>query len=72
MTIHYIIQAIFVIVGIVSILAAILNWEWFFNAQNSQFIVKSLGRKKARAFYAILGIVMIGIGIYFYTQIENI
>lgn len=71
MTMHYIIQSIFVLVGIVSLMASAFNWEWFFNAQNSQFIVKNMGRNSARMFYAIIGIVMIGTGIYFYTKLKQ-
>lgn len=71
MTAHYIIQVVFVLVGILSLLASVLNWEWFFTAQNSQFIVKTLGRTKARIFYAILGIGMIAAGIYFYMSVQK-
>lgn len=73
MTIHYIIQSVFVFIGLLTILAAIFNWEWLFTAHNSQFIVKSIGRNKARIFYAIIGAAMIAAGIYFYISVsENI
>lgn len=72
MIMHYIIQSIFVLVGAVSLLASIFNWEWFFNAQNSQFIVRSLGLNSARIFYAVIGLAMIGAGIYFYTKLNEV
>ena len=53
-------------------MAAILNWDWFFKANNSQFIVKALGRNKSRIFYAALGIGMIAAGIYFFLFVRNI
>ena len=42
---QYIVQGIFVVAGIISLLAAVFDWEWFFTARNTQFAVKSVGRK---------------------------
>ena len=50
MGMHYLIQAIFVLVGLLSVLAALFNWEWFFTAHNTQFIVSNAGRQRARLF----------------------
>ena len=58
MGMHYLIQAIFVLVGLLSVLAALFNWEWFFTAHNTQFIVSNAGRQRARLFYAILGLLI--------------
>ena len=69
---HYLIQGIFAIVGLLAILASLFNWNWFFNSQNTQFIVKNVGRKQARLFYALLGILMIATAIYFYTEVSKI
>lgn len=68
---HYIIQSVFVLVGILSILASVFNWKWFFTAHNSQFIVRNLGRNKARIFYALLGIGMIAAGVYFFLSVQE-
>ncbi|MBU3837205.1 MAG: immunity 17 family protein [Candidatus Phocaeicola faecigallinarum] len=68
---HYIIQSVFVLVGILSLMASVFNWEWFFTAQNSQFIVRTLGRNKSRIFYAILGLAMIVAGIYFFLSVRE-
>lgn len=68
---HYIIQSVFVLVGILSLMASVFNWEWFFTAQNSQFIVRALGRNKSRIFYAILGLSMIAAGIYFFLTVRE-
>ena len=43
---HYIIQAIFVLVGLLTLLASLFNWDWFFTARNTQFIVANTGRKR--------------------------
>ena len=69
---HYLIQGIFVIVGLLAIGAAIFDWDWFFQAQNTQLIVKNVGRKRARLFYAVLGILMIATAVYFFLEIQKI
>lgn len=71
MGMHYLIQAIFVLVGLLSVLAALFNWEWFFTAHNTQFIVSNAGRQRARLFYAILGLLMIATGIYFFLNVQK-
>ena len=68
---HYLIQGIFVIVGLLAIGAAIFDWDWFFQAQNTQLIVKNVGRKRARLFYAALGILMIAAAVYFFLEIQK-
>lgn len=68
---HYLIQGIFVIVGLLAIGAAIFDWDWFFQAQNTQLIVKNVGRKRARLFYAVLGILMIATAVYFFLEIQK-
>jgi uncharacterized membrane protein YwzB len=72
MGMHYLIQGIFALIGILAVLASIFNWNWFFQSQNSQFIVKNVGRKQARLFYAFLGILMIATAIYFFSEIQKI
>nr|WP_320057590.1 immunity 17 family protein [uncultured Bacteroides sp.] len=63
---QYFVQGIFAVAGIVAILAAALNWDWFFNAQNAQLIVRNVGRKRARLFYGVLGIILVGMSIFFF------
>ena len=71
MGMHYLIQGIFALIGLLALFASIFNWDWFFKAQNSQFIVKNVGRKQARLFYAFLGILMIATAVYFYLEIQK-
>ena len=70
MGMHYLIQGIFAIVGLLAILASIFNWDWFFQSQNTQIIVKNAGRKQARLFYALLGLLMIATAIYFFMEVQ--
>lgn len=65
---QYIVQGIFVVAGIISLLAAVFDWEWFFTARNTQFAVKSVGRKRARLFYGVLGIILIGMSVFFFPE----
>lgn len=69
---QYFVQGLFALAGIVSILAAVLNWDWFFNTQNVQFIIKNVGRKRARLFYGILGLILVATAIFFFFQKESI
>lgn len=62
---HYFIQGIFALTGTVSLLAALLDWEWFFTAQNTQFIVQNVGRRQARWFYGVLGALLICTAMFF-------
>lgn len=68
---HYFIQCIFVIGGLIAFLSAIFNWNWFFTAQNTQFIVKNTGRRKARLIYAVIGLAMICTGVFFFLYIQK-
>jgi small neutral amino acid transporter SnatA (MarC family) len=67
----YIVQGLFIVAGIISILAALFNWNWFFSAQNAQFIVRNIGRKWARVFYGTLGLILIAAAVFFYFQVNQ-
>ena len=69
---HYIIQALFVLVGLLALLAALFNWDWFFTAQNTQFVVANVGRKQARLFYAVIGVLMMATGVFFFLSVRGI
>ncbi|MDR3118784.1 MAG: immunity 17 family protein [Mediterranea sp.] len=65
---HYFVQGLFAVTGIIALLASLLNWNWFFHAQNTQLIVRNVGRPLARLFYGILGAVLMGMALYFYVE----
>lgn len=69
---QYLIQGIFAAAGIVSLLAALLDWEWFFTARNAQFIVRNVGRRQARWFYGILGIILMGMSAFFFLNTPQV
>ncbi|MGH7138294.1 MAG: immunity 17 family protein, partial [Pirellulales bacterium] len=49
--------------GIFSICGAAFNWDWFIESHKARFFVATFGRTGARIFYAILGIVIVVIGV---------
>ena len=65
---QYFVQVLFALAGILAILASILNWNWFFTAENTQFLVKSIGRQRTRLLYGVLGIALISVAIYLFYQ----
>ena len=69
MILHHIIQVIFLIVGIVTVAASLLDWEWFFTADNASFLVKRLGRNGARWAYGAIGIIFIIAALFFYYKV---
>lgn len=72
MILHNVVQVIFLLAGIVSLLASLLNWEWFFTTDNSRFAVKKFGRKGARWVYGTIGVLLIAAAVYFFFQIEKV
>lgn len=71
MGMHYFIQGIFAVVGLLAILASAFNWDWFFKSPNTRYIVSNVGRKRARLFYALLGLLMIATAIYFFMEVQK-
>ena len=70
MTPHYFILGRFARAGILSVLAAVLNWGWFFTAHNAQAVVRRIGRSRARLVYGALGLLLIGMAIYFFRSLR--
>jgi hypothetical protein len=70
MVLHNVVQSIFLLAGAISLLASLLNWDWFFTADNVQFLVKRIGRNGTRWAYGIIGIVFISAAVYFFYQVE--
>ncbi len=47
------------LIGLLTIAAAILDWDWFFNSSRAKFFVDRFGRNGARTFYVVLGTAII-------------
>ncbi len=70
MAIHYVIQALLVIVGTVTVVAAIFNQDWFFESKNAEPVVKFAGRRKSRIIYGIIGLLFIVLALYSFFHIR--
>ncbi|MDE6348502.1 MAG: immunity 17 family protein [Bacteroides sp.] len=69
---QYIVQGIFAVTGLLALLAALLNWNWFFTARNTQFVVQNVGRTQARWFYGVLGILLICTAVFFFLNTPTV
>ena len=52
-----------VFAGLFSLAGAILDWEWFMTNYKAAVIVRILGRNGARLLYALLGLVLVALGL---------
>ena len=60
---EYFIFALFIGLGLFSVIAAVLNLEWYFQTSAAQTFVRWLGRTGARLFYVLLGVGLILCGV---------
>ena len=60
---EYFIFALFIGLGVFSVVAAVLDLEWYFQTRGAQTFVRWLGRTGARLFYVLLGIGLISCGV---------
>lgn len=72
MILHNVIQIVFLLAGVIAILAALFDWDWFFTSNNSAPVVARLGRKKSRLLYGVLGALFIVAAVYFYYHIKAV
>jgi hypothetical protein len=56
------VQTIAFLSGLLCIVAAILDWDWFFDNWRASLFVNLFGRGGARIVYVILGLILIGVG----------
>ncbi len=53
---------IIMVIGIVSTIAAIEDWDWFMDSRKAKGLSNLIGRNGARVFYGIFGVVLLLIG----------
>lgn len=51
-----VLNGLFLFFGLILLIAALLNWHYFFNQRKAQFLIKALGINGARIIYALLGL----------------
>ena len=61
---EYFIFALFIGLGLFSVVAAVMNLEWYFQTSAAQTFVRGLGRTGARLFYVLLGIGLMACGVW--------
>lgn len=54
--------------GAFTLLASILNWNFFFESRKARFFVKIFGRNGSRIFYGILGVFFFFLAYKMYTE----
>ena len=59
---EYFIFALFIGLGNFSMVAALLDLEWYFQTSGAQTFVRWFGRKGARIFYVLLGLGLVACG----------
>ena len=62
-----IIGILLVLAGLLPVVAAVEDWDWYMNSRKAKRISNLIGRNSARIFYGILGVVMIlgGMAVFF-------
>ena len=60
---EYFIFALFIGLGLFSVVAVSLKQEWYFQTSAAQTFVRWLGRTGARLFYVLLGVGLIACGV---------
>lgn len=60
---EYFILVIFIALGLFSLIAAILNIDWYFKTSGAATFIKLFGRQGARIFYGLLGLALIACGV---------
>lgn len=65
---EYFILGLFVLLGLISLVASLFHLDWFFQTGSARGIIQWLGRPGARIFYGLLGIALILCGILGYLQ----
>lgn len=64
---HFIL-CIFIFLGALSTIAALFNFEWYFQTSSARTFVNLLGRSGARILYGLLGLTLITCGVIGYLQ----
>ena len=60
---EYFILVLFIVLGVFSIAASVLNLDCYFQTDGARIFVNRFGRNGARIFYVLLGIGLIACGV---------
>ncbi len=62
-------QGMFIAFGVVLIIAAVFNWNYFFKRGKASLLAKSIGLTKTRIIYGLLGLLFTLVGLNFYLKL---
>ncbi|MDR1472754.1 MAG: immunity 17 family protein [Synergistaceae bacterium] len=65
------VRALLVSIGVFSEFCAAMNYEWFMGSREAWVLVKILGRRAARIFYVVLGLLLVGVGCRGFSLISD-
>jgi hypothetical protein len=65
---EYFILSLFLLLGLLSLIASLLNSHWFFHTGSALFFVEKIGLKGARLFYGVLGLILISCSVMGYLS----
>lgn len=65
---HYFMQSMLALGGGIALLAAILNWDWFFETDTVRRWTCHCSRGRARFFYGFLGLLMVGMAVFAFLK----
>ena len=60
----YLLNGIYLLTGIITLITAISNANWFYNARSVSLLVKWFGRTSTRLFYGGIGLLLICTSLY--------
>ena len=66
-----VITAVFSISGLLAVLAALLNWNWFFNTRNARMLVGRYKRRTARVVYFVAGLLIIAMVVAIHLRLAG-
>ena len=55
-------EAFIIALGVLSVCAAVLDWEWYMNHRKARLLISVIGRPAARAIYVLFGLAFIAWG----------
>ncbi len=55
---------IVILIGVFSLAGAVFDWDWFISGRKVRFFVDIFGRKVTRIIYGLLGLILIGWGVF--------
>jgi hypothetical protein len=66
---HTILHILFAVAGLLALLAAILDWNWFFRVVKTHQLMRRFSRRGSRWYYGLMGVVLITMAVLFQIRL---